>query len=46
MNHLRDFQEYSKIEIDFDTIDMEFYYGFVDYMTKIKRGISIQSVSK
>lgn len=45
MNHLRDFQEYSKIEIDFDTIDMEFYYGFVDYMTKIKKG-NINTIGK
>jgi integrase len=45
MNHLRDYQEYSRRNIEFDTIDMTFYYGFVDYLTKVKK-LNINSIGK
>jgi len=34
MNHLRDYQKFSRRSIEFDTIDMQFYYGFTDYIAK------------
>lgn len=45
MNHLRDFQEFSHRSIEFDTIDMKFYNGFTDYMTKIKK-VNVNSIGK
>lgn len=45
MNHLRDFQEHSRRSIDFNTIDMHFYYAFVDYLTKVKK-VNINTIGK
>ncbi len=45
MNHLRDFQEHSRRSIEFDTIDMHFYYAFVDYLTKVKK-VNINTIGK
>lgn len=45
LNHLRDFQTYSHRTIEFDTIDMKFYYGFTDYLTKVKK-VNINSIGK
>lgn len=45
MNHLRHFQEFSHRSIEFDTIDMKFYNGFTDYMTKVKK-VNINSIGK
>lgn len=45
MNHLKDFQEFSHRSIEFDTIDMKFYNGFTDYMTKVKK-VNINSIGK
>ena len=45
MNHLRDYQQFSKRDIEFDTIDMTFYYGFVDYLTKNKK-VNINTIGK
>jgi integrase len=45
LNHLRAFEKVNRRVIDFDTIDMRFYYGFVDYMTKVKK-VSINTIGK
>jgi integrase len=44
-NHLLDYQTYSHRSLEFDTIDMTFYYGFTDYLTKIKK-VNINSIGK
>lgn len=45
MNHLRDYERVSRRAIEFDTIDMNFYYGFTDYMTKVKKA-NINTIGK
>lgn len=45
MNHLRDYQNHSRRDIEFETVDMEFYYGFVDYLTTIKK-VNINTIGK
>ncbi len=45
MNHLRAYEEFSRRSIEFDTIDMHFYYGFTDYMTKVKK-VNINTIGK
>lgn len=45
LNHLRDFEKFGRRAIEFDTIDMNFYYGFTDYMTKVKK-VNINSIGK
>ena len=44
-NHLLDYQAYSHRGLEFDTIDMTFYYGFTDYLTKVKK-VNINSIGK
>ncbi|PQV61114.1 phage integrase family protein [Sediminibacterium magnilacihabitans] len=44
-NHLRAFEKVYRRPLDFDTIDMKFYYGFIDYMTKIKM-VSVNTIGK
>lgn len=44
-NHLLEYQRVSRRPIEFDTIDMTFYYGFTDYMTKVKKA-NINTIGK
>lgn len=45
MNHLHGFQIYSRRPIEFDSIDMKFYYGFTEYMTTVKK-VNINTIGK
>lgn len=44
-NHLRSFEILSRRPIEFDTIDMKFYFGFVDYLTQVKK-VGINTIGK
>ncbi len=44
-NHLLEYERVSRRAIEFDTIDMTFYYGFTDYMTKVKKA-NINTIGK
>lgn len=37
LNHLKDFSSKRKKRIDFDTIDLDFYHDFSEYLTKTKK---------
>jgi integrase len=43
--HLKDYQTYSKSKVDFDTIDLEFFYSYVSYL-KDKKKLAINSIAK
>ena len=43
--HLLEYDRVSKREIEFDTIDMTFYYGFTDYLTNVKK-VNINTIGK
>lgn len=45
MNHLRDYQEYSRKPVEFEVIDMDFYYDFTGYLTKIKK-VGLNTIGK
>ena len=36
-NLLKEYSRHKKIKIDYDTIDLEFYYDFIEYMETIKK---------
>ncbi len=42
---LRDFDKIWRKSVDFDTINLDFYNGFVTYLTK-KKGLAVNSVGK
>lgn len=44
-NHLRSFEILSRRPIEFDAIDMKFYFGFVDYLTQVKK-VGINTIGK
>lgn len=44
-NHLRAFEKERRQTIDFDSIDMNFYYSFIDYMTTIRK-VNVNTVGK
>ncbi|MBI2272261.1 MAG: phage integrase SAM-like domain-containing protein [Bacteroidetes bacterium] len=44
-NHLQSYEVYSSRKLVFDSIDMRFYYGFIDYLTKVKKA-NINSIGK
>lgn len=44
-NHLRSYEAYCSQKLVFDSIDMRFYYGFTDYLTKVKK-VNINSIGK
>ena len=44
-NHLQEYQRVSRRPIEFDNIDMTFYYGFTDYITKVKMA-NINTIGK
>ena len=43
--HLKDYQTYSKSKVDFDTIDLDFFYSYVSYL-KDKKKLAINSIAK
>lgn len=46
INHLKGLQEDEGFKVDFETIDLEFYYNFIDYMqTKEKKDGSLYSAN-
>ncbi len=45
MNHLCAFEKVSRRMIEFESIDMKFYYGFVDYLTQVKK-LAINTIGK
>lgn len=45
LNHLQNFQKTVKKRIDFDTIDLDFYGDFIEYLTKTVR-LSTNAVGK
>lgn len=44
-NHLRFFEITCRRTIDFDTIDMKFYFSFIDYLTQVKK-VGINTIGK
>jgi integrase len=43
--HLKEYQEYSKYRVDFDTIDLDFFYSYVNYL-KNTRKLKVNTVAK
>jgi integrase len=43
-NHLEGFQKSTKYRVDFDTINLDFYYQFVSYLKK--KGLSANTIGK
>ena len=37
LNHLKEYAKSKKKRIDFDTIDLDFYYSYYEYLTKVKK---------
>ncbi len=51
LHHLQEFERLEKFRIDFDTITLDFYYKFVDYLTKRakngkKKGHGLNNIGK
>lgn len=44
-NHLRSFEILSRRPIEFETIDMKFYFEFVDYLTQVRK-VGINTIGK
>lgn len=42
--HLKDFQACSKRTVDFDTINLDFFYAYVSYLEKM--GLSVNTIAK
>ncbi len=42
--HLKAFQAYSKRKVDFDNINLDFFYAYVSYLEKI--GLSVNTIAK
>jgi integrase len=45
LNHLKQFQIDTKCKVDFDTIDLEFYTNYTEYLTK-KAKLSLNTIGK
>ncbi len=45
LKHLKDYAVYSKSKVDFDTINLDFFYAYVSYLKKIKK-LSTNSIAK
>lgn len=43
--HLKEYQEYSKSRVDFDTIDLDFFYSYVNYL-KNTRNLKVNTIAK
>jgi len=43
--HLKEYQAYSKSRVDFDTIDLDFFYSYVNYL-KNTRKLKVNTVAK
>lgn len=43
--HLKEYQEYSKNRVDFDSIDLDFFYSYVNYL-KNTRKLKVNTVAK
>jgi integrase len=43
--HLKDYQVYSKSRVDFDTIDLDFFYSYVNYLKNVK-GLKVNTIAK
>jgi len=43
-NHLKRFEKMGKYQVDFDTINIDFYYRFINYMQN--QGLGINSIGK
>ena len=43
--HLKEYQTYSKSRVDFDTIDLNFFYSYVSYL-KNKQKLAVNSIAK
>ena len=45
LKHLKEFEIYSKYRVDFDTINLDFFYSYVTYLQN-ERGLAINTVAK
>ncbi len=45
LKHLKEFEAYSKYKVDFDTINLDFFYAYVTYLQKIKN-LAVNSIAK
>jgi integrase len=43
--HLKDYQVYYKSRVDFDTIDLDFFYSYVNYLKNVK-GLKVNTIAK
>lgn len=43
--HLREYQAYSKSRVDFETIDLDFFYSYVSYLKNNKK-LSVNTIAK
>lgn len=43
--HLKDYAQYSKTRVDFETIDLDFFYNYVTYLKKVKK-LSTNTIAK
>ena len=43
--HLKEYAHYSKTKVDFETIDLDFFYSYVTYLTKVKK-LSTNTIAK
>jgi len=43
--HLKEYQAYSKYKVDFDTINLEFFYSYVSYLKNNKK-LSVNTIAK
>jgi integrase len=43
--HLKEYQVYSKSRIDFDTIDLDFFYSYVSYLQNVKK-LKVNTIAK
>lgn len=43
--HLREYQVYSKLSLDFEKIDLDFFYAYVSYLKNIKK-LAVNTIAK
>lgn len=43
--HLKEYAQYSKTKVDFETIDLDFFYNYVTYLKKVKK-LSTNTIAK
>jgi integrase len=43
--HLKEYQVYSKSRVDFDTIDLDFFYSYVNYLKNVK-DLKVNTIAK